>query len=619
VKEHIPVITSRWSRVPAAHRLLLALALALAVLACGWSVAQSQSSTTPAYSQADEHKPTTLPDRVVLTLEGDPSTTQSVTWRTDATVAVAQAQIAKAEEGPFFKDSAVNVVASRNVTQTANLGYATVFHTVRFTELEPATKYLYRLGDGTNWSEWYEFQTAAATPEPFSFVYYGDAQNDLQEHWSRVAREAFRDAPDARLWLHAGDLVNTANNDHEWGEWFRAGDWVNGMVPSFATPGNHEYSGGNLAQYWRSQFAFPDNGPQGTGPVYDAINGTAFYTDYQGVRFISLNSNTAAVSSALRQEFIDVQAAWLDQTLEANPNKWTVVTFHHPIFSNEPARNNPLQRAAWMPILEKHGVDLVLQGHDHSYGRGNLATGQSAQSPTGTLYVVSVSGPKMYGADESNWVENGAAVKKLLTDTQLYQVISVEGSKLRYQAKTATGRLHDAFTIRKNPEGKKTISEWEGSALGSPGVGSMINKLAGGTAEAFRTTAQTTGDIDRLNVYVEKRTSAKKLVAGIYADAGGRPGQLVTTSEEETVEVKGGWQTVMLPSIEVEKGTRYWIALLGLDGSLEMRDECCGDVGSEPSETSASKVLKQLPQNWARGGVFPTDGPVSAFAPITGP
>ena len=38
------------------------------------------------YSREAAHAPTPLPDRVVLTWEGDPSTTQSVTWRTDVSV-----------------------------------------------------------------------------------------------------------------------------------------------------------------------------------------------------------------------------------------------------------------------------------------------------------------------------------------------------------------------------------------------------------------------------------------------------------------------------------------------------------------------------------------------------
>jgi 3',5'-cyclic AMP phosphodiesterase CpdA len=448
-------------------------ALTTAMLAGAWNVAQSQSEPTPAYPQADKHKPSTLADRVVLTWEGDPSNSQSVTWRTDATVKTAQAQIALSGEGPSFKSGSSTVLATRNLTQTTNLGYDSVYHTVRFTGLTPKTKYLYRLGDGTNWSEWYEFQTASASAEPFSFVYYGDAQNDIQEHWSRVVRQAFKDAPDAKLMVHAGDLIDSSTSDSQWGEWFNAGRWINGMVPSFGTTGNHEYSGSTLSPQWNRAFAWPENGPQGTGPIYDALKGTAFYTDFQGVRFISLNSNVAAVASNLRDQFLDIQAAYLEDLLKNNPNKWSVVTFHHPMFSNEPSRNNPSQRARWLPILEKYGVDLVLQGHDHSYARGNVIAGSTTQGGNGTMYVVSVSGPKMYTADDSNWVENGARVTRMLTDTQLYQVISVEGDKMVYKALTATGRLHDQFTIDK-PTGQGKIVTDNLANVQPAGVGGSV-------------------------------------------------------------------------------------------------------------------------------------------------
>ena len=134
------------------------------------------------------------------------------------------------------------------------------------------------------------------------------------------------------------------------------------------------------------------------GPIYDALKGTAFYTDFQGVRFISLNSNVAAVPSALRPQFLDVQTAYLEGLLKDNPNKWTVVTFHHPMFSNGRRATTRSSAAAGCRSSRSYGVDLVLQGHDHSYGRGNVIAGSTTQGGNGTMYVVSVSGPKMYGA-----------------------------------------------------------------------------------------------------------------------------------------------------------------------------------------------------------------------------
>ena len=47
--------------------------------------------------------------------------------------------------------------------------------------------------------EWPE----AREPAPLSLIYFGDAQNDLKSHWSRVVREAFKDAPRATVPTYA--------------------------------------------------------------------------------------------------------------------------------------------------------------------------------------------------------------------------------------------------------------------------------------------------------------------------------------------------------------------------------------------------------------------------------
>ena len=191
---------------------------------------------------AEAHKPTTLPDRIVLTWEGDTATTQAVTWRTDVNVTTPQAQIALATDNSDFKDNAVTVPAESTSELATYLGYSEKYHSVNFQDLSPETKYLYRVGDGVNWSEWFEFTTASEEAKPFSFIYVGDAQNDILEHWSRVIRNAYSDLPEASFIVHAGDLINQGDADDQWGEWFKAGGWLNGMVPSIPTPGNHEYS-----------------------------------------------------------------------------------------------------------------------------------------------------------------------------------------------------------------------------------------------------------------------------------------------------------------------------------------------------------------------------------------
>ena len=230
-----------------------------------------------------------------------------------------------------------------------------------FSDLEPETVYAYRVGDGVNWSEWFHFRTASATPEAFSFVYFGDAQNNIRSMWSRVIREAYRDAPKAAFLLHAGDLVNRAESDAEWGEWFGAGGWLNAMTPSVAIPGNHEHvkmpdgRRRKLSHHWRNVFTFPENGPRG-------LEETCFTMTYHNLRIIGLNSN----------EMHEEQARWLDRVLAQNESEWVVCTFHHPVFSTGKDRDNPELRALWKPIFDKYKVDLVLQGHDHTYGQNRF-------------------------------------------------------------------------------------------------------------------------------------------------------------------------------------------------------------------------------------------------------
>jgi 3',5'-cyclic AMP phosphodiesterase CpdA len=223
--------------------------------------------------------------------------------------------------------------------------------------------------------------------------------------------------------------------DREWGDWFGAGAWLNAMIPQVPVAGNSEYGRlkrddpSELSKFWRPQFALPEDGP-------DGLTETVYSFDYQGMRLIVLNSQ--------RSDLLTEQAAWLEARLKENKNRWTVIAFHHPVFSLATERDNPEIRAAWKPLFDKYGVDLVLQGHDHTYGRGeNAGEGAPRRDDAGTVYVVSVSGPKMYD------ITKGDFARRVAEDTQLYQVIDIDDAHLRFRAFTATGELYDAFTLEK--------------------------------------------------------------------------------------------------------------------------------------------------------------------------
>ncbi len=411
------------------------------------------SHAVRAVKPAEMYQPTPIPDRIILTWAGDPKTTQAVTWRTSIEVTDGYAELAIAGGGPDFAVLSETVHATSTALKTdINTAH---FHSVQFKGLKPGTKYAYRVGDKTNWSEWFHFSTEKDSAEPFSFIYFGDAQNNLRSMWSRVIREAHSDAPKAKFIIHAGDLINSAQSDGEWGEWFGAGAWLNAMIPSVPSVGNHEMQkseGGKsrLSHHWRPQFTLPQDCPEG-------LEETCYTLQYQDTLIVSMNSN----------EKLEEQVAWLDNVLGKNKQRWVVLNFHHPIFSTAKDRDNEKLRNLWKPILDKYRVDLVLQGHDHTYGRtgldtpvaipntiGNVPTGvKNVDTFTGTVYVVSVSGPKMYNLSPNT------IMKRVAEDTQLYQVIRIDGDKLYYESRTAIGDLYDGFVLEKQPGKPNRMTE----------------------------------------------------------------------------------------------------------------------------------------------------------------
>lgn len=388
------------------------------------------------------------PERIVLTINDDPATSAAVTWRTDTTISVSEAQISINYPTIFISDSSTTVKGS--FVDVMGDGVIARYHTVNFKGLAPATAYVYRVGSGSNKSEWIRFKTAAANPLPFSFIFLGDSQVYDDYMFARLIRQVYRSEPKSSFVLYGGDLVDggvgVTLQDEEWGEWYKASAFIHREVPVVPTAGNHEYVvQGNremrhLNRYWRPGFALPENGPEG-------LEETVYYMDYQGVRFISLNSYVLSRSD----DSAKVQADWLEKVLEENPNRWTVLFMHYPFYSTSKTRDNKRERDFLKPIVDKYGVDLILSGHDHTYARG-FEPGENIgakKKSIGPVYVVSVSGAKQYKQDADKWWEVGE------TNTQFYQVINVNNNILDYKAYDVSGELFDHFYLKKKTDGSK--------------------------------------------------------------------------------------------------------------------------------------------------------------------
>lgn len=248
--------------------------------------------------------------------------------------------------------------------------------------------------------------------------------------------------------LFAGDLVSGGDNmdDSEWGEWFAATGWLAQETLVAPAIGNHEYfeefedtpqERRVLGRHWPVTFALPGNGAT-------AAQQTSYWFDAQGVRVAVVDG-----TSALDLGTAKAQAQWLDTVLTGNPQPWTIVLLHQPFYSPREGRENAALRDVLLPVVRRHNVDLVLQGHDHTYGRrgeGQAATPQ---------YVVTVAGPKQYRLSD----EARKTMDPVAEDTQLFQVLNIDPQHLRYEARTVTGRLYDAFELRRDAKGAKQRTE----------------------------------------------------------------------------------------------------------------------------------------------------------------
>jgi hypothetical protein len=303
--------------------------------------------------------------------------------------------------------------------------------TVELDQLQPGTTYRYRVGNGAadGWTEFSEFATAPEGSAPVAFVYMGDAQNGL-DHWGTLLRRAHRTRPDAAFYLMAGDLVNRGAERDDWDSFFQNAAGVFDRRVVVPVLGNHECQGGQPTLY-KQQFALPRTGPRGVDPE------RVYAFEYSNVLVVALDSNLAP----------ELQAPWLEQQLARTRATWKFVSYHHPAYSSAPNRDNTRVREVWTPLFDKYHVDMVLQGHDHAYLRTfPLREQKPVSSPSeGTVYVVSVSGTKMYAQAAREYTACG------LTNVATYQLLDlcVEGNRLVYRAYDVEGMLRDELVIVK--------------------------------------------------------------------------------------------------------------------------------------------------------------------------
>lgn len=148
----------------------------------------------------------------------------------------------------------------------------------------------------------------------------------------------------AAVLVTLGDNDYTANPSAFRAAWSQSFGWLRGGGVAVAgTLGNHDVS------VQRGRYQFGSLGMP--GPYYRRRFGA--------VELFLLDSNAVTWR----------QTRWLAQALEASAARWKIAVFHHPAYTCGDYRSLELVVRRWVPLFERHGVQLALSGHDHNYQR----------------------------------------------------------------------------------------------------------------------------------------------------------------------------------------------------------------------------------------------------------
>jgi predicted phosphodiesterase len=175
-------------------------------------------------------------------------------------------------------------------------------------------------------------------------VVYGDTRTNHEIH-QLITDNISEFEPIAVF--HTGDLVNDGTKKDEWDIFNTITSELFETTDFYPSLGNHEK---NSDLYFEN---------------FDLPNNEIWYSvDYNDIHFIILDSN---ISLSIESE----QYEWLDEDLQnTNIDDFIISIFHHPPFSTGPHKEDEMNlRESIVPLFEEFDVDVVFNGHDHSYER----------------------------------------------------------------------------------------------------------------------------------------------------------------------------------------------------------------------------------------------------------
>lgn len=274
----------------------------------------------------------------------------------------------------------------------------------------------------------------------FSFLAFGDSGSGSVEQLELAARmDAF--SPD--FVLHLGDLVESGLDADADMQYFRPYAGLLSRSPFFSALGNHDY-GKDMRTDAGKGFLKANFVPYHSAPL-TGLPPHYYFFDVANARFFVLDTNAfygAKFAPDLKPG--SKQYKWLDYYLSKTDKAWKFVAMHEPVYSTGAHAMPEEQLKALEPLLLKHGVDLVFQGHDHDYERTAPVKEGLPDEENGIVYVTLGGGGSTLYIQRRNedWSEKFLPVYH-------FAVVDVKEKKLNMSVYNKAGEAIDSFELQK--------------------------------------------------------------------------------------------------------------------------------------------------------------------------
>lgn len=256
--------------------------------------------------------------------------------------------------------------------------------------LKEDTNYYYQVMQNGKWQD-AEVYTTKSFSE-FSFLYVGDPQigasknqtsteqekmvsvgNEVSStaadnlaarndgyNWNNILNDAVKDHSNVSFIVSAGDQVNAGKNEREYAAYLGADALTS--LPVATTIGNHDSVSNQYSLHFNNPNAFSSKDANYIQGQTEA--GTDYYYSYGNVLFIVLDTNNCNCAT-----HENVMKKAISENKDA---KWRIVVFHQDIFGSgydHSDSDGMVLRTQLTPLMDKYDIDVVLQGHDHTYSR----------------------------------------------------------------------------------------------------------------------------------------------------------------------------------------------------------------------------------------------------------